>query len=194
LCPESQVGFVLQWTHETASENAHAGPGGFLAQLKELFFWLTMRSDAELYSMTCDTCQKIKTDHLAKMGGLQPAHIPARPFETVSLDLITGLPPSGEEHYTAILVIVDKLTKFTIALLTHDMLSQEGFAYLFIMKVANVYGLPLQIVVDRDQRWAMAFWKSVATFYGSSMALSLSYHPQTDGLTEVLNAMLEQML
>lgn len=45
---------------------------------------------------------------------LRPAHIPSRPFSTVSLDLITGLPQSGEEKFTAVLVIVDKLTKFAI--------------------------------------------------------------------------------
>jgi hypothetical protein len=53
------------------------------------------------------------------MGGLRPAHIPLRPFATVSMDLITGLPPSGSEKFTAILVIVDKLTKYAIIVLTY---------------------------------------------------------------------------
>ena len=91
-----------------------------------------MNKDAELYATTCDVCQKIKTDHRAKMGALRPVHIPSRPFSTVSMDLITGLPASGELGYTAILVIVDKLTKFAIIIPTHSTLTQEGFAELFI--------------------------------------------------------------
>ena len=98
-----------------------------------------MNKDAETYATTCDVCQKIKADHLAKMGALRPAHIPPRPFATVSMDMITGLPPSGEQGYTAILVIVDKLTKFAIIIPTHTTLSQEGFTKLFVERVVNMY-------------------------------------------------------
>ena len=83
-----------------------------------------MNKDAETYATTCDVCQKINMDHRAKMGALRPAHIPPRPFATVSMDMVTGLPPSGEQGYTAILVIVDKLTKFTIIIPTHTTLLQ----------------------------------------------------------------------
>ena len=195
LCvPKSKINYVLQWIHESPYESAHAGPRRFLARLQELFYWPTMNKDAELYATTCDICQKIKTDHRAKMGALRPAHIPSRPFSTVSVDLITGLPASGEMGYTAILVIVDKLTKFAIIIPTHSTLTQEGFAELFVDRVVNVYGLPEVIISDRDRRWATVFWKSVVANYGSVMALSSAHHPQTDGQTEILNAMIEQML
>lgn len=57
-----------------------------------------------------------------------------------------------------------------------------------------MFGLPNRIIVDRDKKWATDFWRSVAVSYGCTMALSSSHHPQTDGQTEVLNAMIEQML
>lgn len=38
------------------------------------------------------------------------------------------------EQYTAILVIVDKLTKFALFIPTFDMLTPEGFAKLFVKK------------------------------------------------------------
>jgi hypothetical protein len=110
------------------------------------------------------------------------------------MDLITGLPPSGAEKFTAILVIVDKLTKYAIIIPTYNQLSQEGFAKLFVERVVNTFGLPDRIICDRDKRWATAFWHSVVTYYGGAMALSSSHHPQTDGQTEVLNATIEQML
>jgi hypothetical protein len=104
------------------------------------------------------------------------------------------LPPSGEAKYTAILVIVDKLTKYAIIVPTHDGLTQEGFARIFVERVANVYGLPERIIADQDKRWSTVFWRSVVEYYGSVMALSSSHHPQTDGQTEVLNSLIEQML
>lgn len=153
-----------------------------------------MRRDVEKFTSTCDVCQKVKTDHRAKQGALRPAHIPARPFATVSLDLITGLPESGKEKFTAILVVVDKFTKYARIMPTHDTLKQEGFAKMFVDNIANVYGLPERIIADRDRRWATDFWKSVMSYYGSSMALSSAHHPQTDGQTENLNSTLETML
>jgi hypothetical protein len=195
LCiPRSKIQFVLRWIHESPHESAHAGPFKFLNRLRELFFWTSLTKDAEEFASTCDVCQKIKVDHRQKMSGLRPSHIPPRPFATVSLDLITGLPPSGKEKFTAILVIVDRLTTFSVMITTHTNLSQEGFAAFFVERVVNVFGMPERIISDQDKRWATAFWRSVTLQYGSVLALSSAHHPQTDGQTEILNATIEQML
>jgi hypothetical protein len=129
-------------------ESAHAGPQKFLARLQELFFWPTMHKDVHLYMKLCGICQKIKVDHCKKMGRLQPSHIPTRPFETVSLDLITGLPPLGAEEFMATFVIVDKSTKYVIIIPMYDTLDQEGFAKLFMERVVNIYGLPTRIIAN----------------------------------------------
>ena len=195
LCvPQSLIQFVLEWIHETPHEAAHSGYVKTLERVRELFFWRKMNRSTEKFCETCDVCQKTKVDRTKRMGALRPSHIPSRPFETVSLDLITGLPPSGQEQYTAILVIVDKLTKFALFIPTHDTLTQEGFARLFVERIVHVYGMPRRIIADRDKRWATGFWKSVVALHGAKMALSSSHHPQTDGQTEILNATIEQML
>lgn len=195
LCvPRTMVNYVLKWIHDSPFESAHAGIKRFTLRLQELFYWKNLEKDSEVFCRTCDVCQKIKADHQKKVGALRPAHIPSRPFETVSMDLITGLPPSGEEGYTAVLVIVDKLTKFAIIIPTYNQLDQNGFAKLFVENVVNVFGMPQQIICDRDSQWATDFWKSVTRYYGSVLALSSAHHPQTNGQTEILNALLEQML
>jgi hypothetical protein len=182
LCvPRSKMPYTLSLVHDSAHEGAHTGPARFEACLRELFYWPQMSCDADLFCKGCDVCQKIMEDRTAPMGGLQPSHIPARPFATVSLDLITGLLPSGPEKYTAILVIVEKLTKYALIIPTHNGLSQEGFTRFFMERVANVYGMPERIVADRDKRWATVFWRSVINYYGADMVLSSSHHPQTDG-------------
>lgn len=137
--------------HKSPYKSTHAGPHHFIVQLQELFYWPTMKKDVETYTLTCDVCQKIKTDHHAKMGVLRPTHIPSQPFSMVSMDMIMGLPASGEQGYTAILVIVNKLTKFGIIIPTHSTLMQEGFAKLFVERIVNVYGLPEVIILDRDK-------------------------------------------
>lgn len=195
LCiPKSMVARMLTSIHENPYESAHAGPRRFVLRLKELFYWPSLIKDAEEFARSCDVCQKIKVDRRQQMGPLRPAHIPPRPYDTVSLDLITGLPESGEEKYDAILVIVDKLTKYATFTPTHGTLGQEGFARVFVDNVAYRFGMPTRIIADRDKRWTSAFWRSVVKAMGTSLALSSAHHPQTDGQTEVLNAYLEQML
>lgn len=107
-----------------------------------------MEKDAETYCQTCDVCQKIKVDHRKQMGALRPLHIPSCPFATISIDLITGLPPSRSENYMAVLVIVDKLTKFATIIPTYNELDQNGFAKLFVEQIVNIFGLPSRIISD----------------------------------------------
>ena len=48
---------------------------------------------------------------LASSGLLQPLHIPHGPWDSVSTDFVTGLPKT-KAGYDAILVFVDRLTKY----------------------------------------------------------------------------------
>jgi len=60
---------------------------------------------------------------------LQPIQIPSQPFEVVSMDFIPELPES--EGYDNVLVIVDKLTKDVLFILTTTMITEKGTAELF---------------------------------------------------------------
>jgi Chromo (CHRromatin Organisation MOdifier) domain len=144
------------------------------------------------YIKTCDVCQKIKTDKWGLIGKLRPHAIPLLPFEVVMLDLITGLPKS--EGYDAVLVIVDKLTKFVQYIPTSSNLKQEGFAKLFIQHIVLRYGLPRQMIVDRDARWSQSFWVSITKHLDLDLLLSTSHHPQTDRQMEKANDTLEVAL
>lgn len=195
LCvPHTMVQEVLEIMHKKANEAAHAGPARFYARMRDLFFWKGMWDDVQAFARSCDICQKTKVDHHGPQGGLRPAHIPLRPFETVSLDLITGLPVSGVESFDAVLVIVDKLTKYALFVPTHGTLDSPEFARLFMSKVVHVYGLPSRLIADRDPRWTSQFWREVFEHYKGILAVSSAHHPQTDGQTEIVNAQLEQML
>jgi hypothetical protein len=114
------------------------------------------------------------------------------PFEVVSLDLITGLPKST--GHNAVLVIIDKLTKFIQYIPTSSNLKQEGFAKLFLDNVVYKYGIPRQMISDRDACWAKTFWASISKHLGLDLLISTSHHPQTDGQTEKANDSLEVAL
>ena len=193
LCvPRSEVPRLLQETHDNPWESAHAGSSRLFHRLAARFYWPRMWTDVVAYTRTCDVCQKTKPDKRGPNGKLLPHSIPLLPFEVVSLDLITGLPKSGS--YDAVLVIVDKLTKFVQYIPTTSNLKQEGFAKLFLDNVVYKYGIPRQMISDRDARWAKTFWASVAKHLALDLLLSTSHHPQTDGQTEKANDSLEVAL
>ena len=120
---------------------------------------------------------------------MRPHQIPTLPWDVISLDLITGLPPS--QGYDAILVVVDKLSKYALYIPTTSALSQSGFASLFLEHVVQRFGLPLEMIADRDARWAKSFWAAVAGHLKLNVLLSTSHHPQHDGQTERQNQTLE---
>jgi hypothetical protein len=119
--------------------------------------------------------------------------VPAIPYESVSLDLIGPLPPS-DEGFTAILVIVDRLSKHAQFIATDFDLNTNGFAYLFVKHVVCRFGLPRSIYADRDGRWLSDFWTAIAGYLKTRMLLSSARHPQHDGQTEIVNRQLEVML
>ena len=44
-----------------------------------------------------------------------------------------------------------------------------------------LHGLPRSIISDRDPRFTAGLWKAVFKAWGTRLAMSSSYHPQTDG-------------
>lgn len=180
---------LLCTVHESPFESAHAGGQRLYSRLRQKYYWPSMRKDSISFATTCDVCQKVQPDRRAKVGLLKPLGIPARPYQVVSLDLITGLPESL--GFQAILVITCKLTKHALFIATTNDLNTFGFAKLFVEHVVCKFGLPEVIISDRDGRWISAFWKDVVKFLGVRAALSSARHPQTDGQTERLNQTLE---
>lgn len=193
LCvPATERSGILREAHDEAHETAHAGWERTLASLRERFYWPSLRKDVIDYVYTCDPCQKTKHDRGAKSGFLQPLEIPTRPFDTISLDFITGLP--RERNLDAILVVVDKLTKFAHFIPTTEASSASDAAGLLFKRIVKTFGMPNTIVGDRDPRWTSKVWSALAELFKTRLALSTSRHPQTDGQTEVMNQHLETML
>jgi hypothetical protein len=193
LCvPTSLQESIIREVHDSPHEGAHTGWEKTLAKLRDRFYWPSMRQDVIQYVRTCDPCQKVKHDRGAKVGYLHPLRIPAAPFETISMDFVTGLPTS--RGYDAILVIVDKFTKYGVFVPTKTTVDADGSAQLLLRHVVRWFGLPREIVSDRDPRWKSDFWKSLAAAFQTRLAMSSAHHPQTDGQTEVMNQHVEVML
>ncbi|KAK3036585.1 hypothetical protein RJ639_031202 [Escallonia herrerae] len=133
-----------------------------------------------------------KVERKKKAGLLQPLPVPKRPWESVSLDFITGLPKV--EDLGTILVVVDRFSKYASFIATPKYCSAEDTTQLFFKYVVKYWGMPQDIVGDRDSRFTGNFWTELFKLFGSQLSMSSSYHPESGGQTERFNSMLEEYL
>ncbi|CAI7891433.1 unnamed protein product [Closterium sp. NIES-54] len=96
----------------------HFGSNKTLAGIAKVYYWPHMANDVQKFVTSCDTCQRMKSSKQKKVGLLQPLTVPEQPWQVVSLDFITGLPPTNAGH-DAILVVIDKFSKMGHFIPTH---------------------------------------------------------------------------
>ncbi|GJP44986.1 hypothetical protein CLOM_g4375, partial [Closterium sp. NIES-68] len=155
------------------------------AHVAAIQYWPHIAEDVQKFVTPCDTCQRMKSSKQKKAGLLQPLPVPEQPWQVVSLDFITGLPPTSSGH-DAILVVIDKFSKMGHFIPTHTTARTEETAQLFIRYIISQHGIPTTLISDRDPKFTSKFWKELMSLLGTKLAMSSAYHPQTDGQTERL--------
>ncbi|CAI7760631.1 unnamed protein product [Closterium sp. NIES-53] len=171
----------------------HFGSNKTLAGIAKVYYWPHMANDVQKFVTSCDTCQRMKSSKQKKAGLLQPLPVPKQPWQVVSLDFITSLPPTNAGH-DAILVVIDKFSKMGHFIPTHTTARTEETAQLFLKHIISQHGIPKTLISDKDPKFTSKFWKELTSLMGTRLAMSSAYHPQTDGQTECLNQIVEQLL
>ena len=171
----------------------HVGINKTTALISRYYWWPGMVDEISTYVRTCHLCQKNKARQHKPSGALQPVELPHVPWECCTMDFITQLPRTTRGH-DAIFVVVDKLTKYVHIIPTTTDVNAVGVAELFVNHVFKSHGIPAKIISDRDPRFTGAFNTALTKIFGIRQALSTAYHPQTDGQTERVNRVLEDML
>ena len=67
-------------------------------------------------------------------------------------------------------------------------------AKIYMTRIVCLYGVPRTIVSDRGTQFTSKFWKQLHETLGTRLEFSTTFHPQTDGQTERVNQILEDML
>ncbi|TYK23819.1 pol protein [Cucumis melo var. makuwa] len=136
--------------------------------LKRVYWWCNMKREVAEFVSKCLVCQQVKAPRQKPVGLLQPLSVPEWKWENVSMDFITGLARTLR-GFTVIWVVVDRLTKSP-----HFILGK------------STYTAKMPVLPSSSGRVCRLLWHEVR--------LSTGFHPQTDGQTERLNQVLEDML
>lgn len=178
--------------HHNSPVAGHPGRAKTYELLFRRYYWPRMHSDVSRWVRNCHTCRRSKDTRDRLHGTLRTLPVPARPWTDVSVDFITGLETS--HGFDAIMVVVDRLSKMRHFIPCRAECSAAAAARFFVDHVWKIHGLPSSIVSDRGPQFVSRFWDHLARRLRVRRNLSTSYHPQTDGQTERLNAILEAYL
>ncbi|GJY92704.1 putative mitochondrial protein [Tanacetum coccineum] len=170
----------------------HSGALKTQRRMAKEVYWVGMKKDVEKLVAECDICQRQKYSTMAPNGLLQPLNLPTRVWAEITMDFIDGLPKS--EGYTVILVVVDRLSKYAHFVPLRHPYTAKTVATAFLREVVRLHGIPESIVSDRDRVFLSHFWRELFKLQGTNLKRSSSYHPQTDGQSEVVNRSVETYL
>ena len=109
------------------------------------------------------------------------------------MHFVVGLPLTGRRH-DSVWVVVDRLTKSAHFLPVRTDYSLDKLAELYIKKIVRLHGIPVSIISDRDLRFTSRFWGKLQEALGTRLNFSTAFHPQTDGQSERVIQILEDML
>ncbi|PNX81711.1 transposon Tf2-1 polyprotein [Trifolium pratense] len=171
------------------------GHSGYLRTYRRMagtLYWQGMMKRVQEFIKACDTCQRQKYAATTPSGLLQPLPIPGLVWSEISMDFITNLPKSN--GYEAILVVVDRLSKYSHFVPLKHPFTARSIASIFVKEIVRLHGVPESILSDRDPLFVSIFWKELFKLLGTVLKMSSAYHPQTDGQTEVVNRCLESYL
>ncbi|KAA0033199.1 pol protein [Cucumis melo var. makuwa] len=132
--------------------------------IKWVYWWHNMKREVAEFVSKCLVCHQVKAPRPKPAGLLQPLSVLKWKWENVSMDFITGLPRT-----------------------------LRGFI-LYMSEIVRLHGVPVLIVSDRDARFTSKFMTGLQAAMGKRLDFSTTFHPQTDGQTEHLNHVLEDML
>ncbi|KAA0036538.1 pol protein [Cucumis melo var. makuwa] len=143
----------------------HPGSTKMYQDLRSVYWWRGMKREVADFVSRCLVCQQVKAPRQCPAGLLQPLSVPGW-----KLTKSTHFVP-GKSTYTA-----------------------NKWGQLYMTEIVRLHGVPVSIISDRDARFTSKFWKGLQLALGTRLDFSTTFHPQTDGQTERLNQILEDML
>ena len=112
-----------------------------------------------------------------------PVQNPSKPFEHITMDFVTHLPCTARV-FDGIYSIIDRFSKYCLFIPIKSDTDAFQCAELFFKHWVCNFGMPQKIISDRDPKFTSKFWQTLMKCLDCKVAVSSSYHPQTDGLTE----------
>jgi hypothetical protein len=170
----------------------HFGVEKTVVVLQKHFYFPKLRHDIRKYIISHTTCAIAKPT-INKQGLYTPLPTPKRPWESISMDYISGIPSTKQEN-DCVFVVVDRFSKMEIITNCKKSITAADTAKIFFERVWVHFGIPHNIISYWDSRFLNTLSSSLWSLLDTKLSKSTAFHPQTDGQTEVINWMIVYIL
>jgi len=175
-----------------SNSGGHLGREKTHLRVSSTFWWKRLYKFVARYVKTCETCQRVKPApcHRAPLKSLP---IASENWSTIGMDFIFDLPPDSKGR-DGIYTMVCHRSKAVCLKAVKKSIDAEGCAKTLFKRVVANHGVPEFIVSDRDPRFTARLWQALFSLLGTKLKMSTADHPETDGLTERVHRVIEDVL
>ncbi len=182
LCTE-----LIQYTHDSTMTE-HSKRNVTDALLSQQFFWLKMLQNVCTFCWNCNKCHINNSWKDRWQGFLKPLPVLKRIWQKIFIDFVVDL--SSSEDCTNLLIITDCLSKRIILKLCKNM-TAEWVTQTFIQCFYWAYKLFITIVSDWETQFVSSLWKRICQLLKIVWRMFMTYHSETDEVTECMNQNVE---
>ncbi|GJU94112.1 putative nucleotidyltransferase, ribonuclease H [Tanacetum coccineum] len=180
---------ILAYCHSGPTSGHHSANVTVKKVYESRFYWPSVFKDANEYVRRCDACQRsrnISSRNKMPQNNIQVCEV----FDVWGLDFIGPFLESRGNKY--ILVAVDYVSKWVKAqaLPTND----ARVVVKFLRSLFSRFGVSKALISDRGTHFCNSQFEKALQRYGVTRKLSIAYHPQSNGETEVTNRAIKRIL
>ena len=180
LClPDKLIPTILRSAHDSAG---HWGFEKTWSIVKCRFYRPGLSNDVREYVRRCPDCQRVKASRQRLLGDMSPHVMAESSFQTVSMDIILGLPPlrRGNTTFDACMIIVDQFSKAVILRPMVSSADASACGSVFFDALVCRGFLPSRLITDRDPKFVSAFWAELMRRLKIDCKVVSAYHQQAD--------------
>ncbi|KAG2190969.1 hypothetical protein INT47_007114 [Mucor saturninus] len=197
---DSKVPYGQELLHEGIAEEVvtrvhcegHSGVNNTWRQVRLQYTGPRLYELVRKVVQSCITCQVRARKIRKRWEPARPINTPVKPFYMVGCDAV-GPIKTSKNGFRYLLVAVDYLTRWPIAIPVKDITSETTADFMYDQLVVN-YGVPSYILTDRGSNFTSGFVREFLSLVGCRHITTTAYRPQTNGLCERLNQTLVQTL
>jgi hypothetical protein len=189
VVPKSQREEVMKVYYDLPV-GGHAGHHRMYLRMLNKYWWPGMWKDTKEYCHVCDVCQAVPHVTPTTKGPLQSIRA-SRPWELITMDLITNLPYTKRKNKN-LLVVVDHFSKWPEVVPIPN--KQARTVAKALVQVFSRWGVPSIILSDNGLEFKGDLNGQLIELLGVTRKWTTPYHPQGNGLVERMNRTIKEML
>eukprot|EP00833_Pecoramyces_ruminatium_P000433 jgi/Orpsp1_1/1174465/evm.model.c7180000050226.1 len=182
---------ILMKYHESPNAG-HLGIKRTLELITRNFWWPKIQDDVKNFVSSCENCARNKINRHRRYGLLQPLETPERPWKSIEIDFLCGLPNS--KGFTTLMVVVDRFSKMIHLIPFKDVPNAQQTAKAFMKYIYKLHGFPSDIYTDRGTQFTSALWNEFMNICNIRLKIATTDHHETVGQVERCNSFIEQYL